>query len=190
MISIHDIFIKRASIENAEEILKLQKLAYISEAEIIDDFTIQPLHQTMDEILSEFSHQIFLKVELDNRIVGSVRTYLERGTVHIGKLIVHPNHQNLGIGTKLLHAAEIQFPDAERYELFTGQKSERNLYLYEKNGYRAFKNKKVSEKLSLVFLEKRNKIAQPFSSADSVPSPLNCRVRRTPSAHKKEQING
>lgn len=35
--------IEKASINDAEEILRLQKLAYISEAEIYDDFNIQPL---------------------------------------------------------------------------------------------------------------------------------------------------
>jgi N-acetylglutamate synthase-like GNAT family acetyltransferase len=150
--------IERAVIENAGEILDLQKLAYLSEAEIVDDFTIPPLHQTIDEIRSEFDHQIFLKVELENRIVASVRCYLEKETCHIGKLIVHPDCQNSGIGTKLLNAAEKQFPDAERYELFTGQKSKKNLHLYEKNSYRLFKTQIVSEKLTLVFLEKINKI--------------------------------
>lgn len=150
-----NIYIEKASIEDVEEILELQKLAYISEAEIINDFTIPPLHQTLDDTLSEFSQQIFLKVEIDNKIIGSVRIYMELGTVYIGKLIVHPDYQNLGIGTKLLNAAEKQFPDAERYELFTGEKSEKSLYIYNKNGYRIFKNKKVSEKLTIVFLEKK-----------------------------------
>lgn len=151
--------IERASIENAEEILDLQKLAYVSEAEIIDDFTIPPLHQTMDEILFEFKNHIFLKVEIDSKIIGSVRACLESGTCHIGKLIVHPDSRNAGIGKKLLNAVERQFPDAERYELFTGEKSKKNLHIYEKSGYQVLKILKVSEKLSLVFLEKTNKIA-------------------------------
>ncbi len=150
--------VERAVIENAGEILDLQKLAYLSEAEIIDDFTIPPLHQTLDEIRSEFDCQIFLKIELENKIAGSVRCYLEKETCHIGKLIVHPDCQNSGIGTNLLNAAENQFPDAERYELFTGQKSKKNLHLYGKNGYRVFKTKTVSEKLTSVFLEKINKV--------------------------------
>ncbi len=151
--------IEEASVEDAEEILELQKLAYISEAEIIDDFTIPPLHQTTAEILSEFDHQVFLKVAHKGRIIGSVRCCLENGTCHIGKLIVHPDHQNHGVGTKLLQAAENQYPDARRYELFTGQKSEKNLHIYEKCGYRPFKNKVISEKLTLVFLEKINNTA-------------------------------
>ncbi len=156
----NEIIIEKALIENVEEILSLQKIAYVSEAKIIDDFTIPPLHQTIEEIQSEFRHQIFLKVELDDVIIGSVRTFLEGKTCYIGKLIVHPKNQNTGIGKKLLHAAEKQFPDAERYELFTGQKSKRNLYIYEKNGYQIFKNIKISEKLSMVFLEKINSIKQ------------------------------
>lgn len=78
MTPLGDIIIERASIEEAEDILALQKLAYMSEAEILDDFTIPPLHQTLDKIRSEFDGQVFLKVERENRIVGSVRCYLEK----------------------------------------------------------------------------------------------------------------
>ena len=151
-----NILIERASAENAGEILNLQKLAYISEAELINDFTIPPLHQTIDEIHAELNNQVFLKVELANKIIGSVRCYSKGPTCYIGKLIVHPENQNSGIGTKLLKEAENQFPDAERYELFTGQQSEKNLYLYKKNGYRIFKDEMLSEKLTLVFMEKAN----------------------------------
>lgn len=150
------LIIEKASIDNAKEILELQKLAYVSEAEIIDDFTIPPLHQTMDEILSEFNDHIFLKAVFDDKIIGSVRVYKEKSTCFIGKLIVHPDHQNQGLGTTLLQKAEMQFPDVNRYELFTGQKSTKNLYLYGKYGYKTLDKKKVSEKLTLIFLEKVN----------------------------------
>ena len=153
---IDEIIIEKASTEDAKEILDLQKIAYVSEAEIIHDVTITPLHQTIDEVLSEFKYQIFLKVELKGKIIGSVRSYLENDTCYIGKLIVHPEYQNLGIGTKLLIAAENLFPSAERYELFTGQKSEKNLHIYIKNSYRIIRSEVVSENLTLVFLEKIN----------------------------------
>ena len=54
----------------------------------------------------------------------------------------------------VLRAAEDLFPNAERYELFTSHKSEKNLHIYEKCGYRPFKTKVVSDKLTTVFLEK------------------------------------
>jgi hypothetical protein len=59
-----------------------------------------------------------------------------------------------GIGRKLMAEIETVFPTAKRFELFTGHKSERNLYLYRKLGYEIFKQQPVNEKLSFVFLEK------------------------------------
>ena len=150
------IVIEKASNEDAAQILALQKLAYRSEAEIIDDFSIPPLHQTLDETLTEFQEQTVLKVQLGERVIGSVRAYQEGETCYIGKLIVHPDFQNRGIGSRLLRAAEELFPNAERYELFTGEKSARNLYLYRKYGYRVFRSKRISDKLTLLYLEKQD----------------------------------
>jgi len=52
--------IERANLEDAAEILALQKLAYLSEARIYDDFTIPPLLQTLEETVAEFDTQVFL----------------------------------------------------------------------------------------------------------------------------------
>ena len=154
MKKLHEIKIEKASAKDAGEILDLQKLAYVSEAEIINDYTIPPLHQTIEEVMSEFNNHIFLKVKHKNRIIGSVRAFAENGTCFIGKLIVHPDHQNQGLGTEVLKRIEKYFHDVNRYELFTGEKSERNLYLYQKMGYQIYKKEKISHKLTLVYLEK------------------------------------
>ena len=45
----------RATIEDAKEILDLQKLAYRSEAEIHYDDTLPPLTQTREEIRNDFA---------------------------------------------------------------------------------------------------------------------------------------
>jgi len=68
--------------------------------------------------------------------------------------IVHPDQQNQGIGTRLMHEIEQAFDHARRFELFTGDRSTRNLYLYGKLGYRAFKRQAISDRVTLVFLEK------------------------------------
>jgi GNAT superfamily N-acetyltransferase len=146
--------ITQATAPDAEEILALQKLAYQSEAAIYQDYTIPPLTQTLVEIKAELLSRHFLKAVAEGRIVGSVRAYFEQGTCCIGRLIVHPAYQNRGLGTKLMGEIEACFPDAQRYELFTGHRSVRNLYLYQKLGYRPARTEKVSEKLTMVFLEK------------------------------------
>ena len=147
--------IEKAKVEDAEEILKLQKLAYLSEAEIYDNYTIPPLTQTLEEIRDDFKRQLFLKVTLDGQIIGSVRARLEDETCFIGRLIVHPHHQNRGTGTRLMHEIEARFRQAERFELFTGYRSERNLHLYNKFGYRVFRTEPITDNLKLVHLEKQ-----------------------------------
>lgn len=144
-----------AVIEDARSILALQKLAYVSEAEIYGDYSIDPLTQTLDALRADFAERVFLKVSVSGRIVGSVRGYLKHDTCHIGRLIVHPDFQNRGIGKRLMREMESFFSNAERYELFTGHKSERNHSLYKKLGYSPYKTERVHDNLVLVFLEKR-----------------------------------
>ena len=148
------LLIERARIDDAAAILDLQKLAYLSEAEIYNNKSIPPLTQTLDEIRAEFDHQIFLKALIDGRMIGSVRAYQTAGTCHIGRLVVHPKFQNRGIGSRLMNAIEAIFEKAERFQLFTGDNSERNLYLYQKLGYREFRRQKFQENLILVYLQK------------------------------------
>ncbi|MFC1881976.1 GNAT family N-acetyltransferase [Thermodesulfobacteriota bacterium] len=148
------LLIERAQVEDAAIILNLQKLAYLSEAEIYNNKSIPPLTQTLEEIRAEFDNQIFLKALIDERIVGSVRAYQTEGTCHIGRLVVHPKFQNRGIGSRLMNEIEGAFEKAKRLELFTGDNSERNLYLYHKLGYREFRRKNFQDNFVLVFLEK------------------------------------
>jgi GNAT superfamily N-acetyltransferase len=135
--------------------LALQKLAYQSEAAIYQDYTIPPLMQTLDEITAAFYGRHFLKAVGAGRIQGSVRAHMDQDTCHIGRLIVHPASQNRGLGTELMREIEACFPEARRYELFTGHLSSRNLYFYQKLGYLPVRREPVTEKLTMVFLEKR-----------------------------------
>jgi ribosomal protein S18 acetylase RimI-like enzyme len=150
-----NITIERASISDAEEILSLQKLAYGSEAETYNDFSIEPLVQTLEELKKQIIDYIVLKAVVDETIIGSVRAYEKNGTCYIGKLMVHPDHQNKGIGKKLMDAIENLFPTS-RYELFTGSRSEKNIGLYEKLGYKTFKTHSINPEFSLIYLEKIN----------------------------------
>ena len=150
-----DILVERATASDAEEILALQKLAYRSEAEIYDDYKIPPLVQTLESIEKDFESQRFLKALMNGRIIGSVRAYSKEGTCYIGRLIVHPDFQNRGLGTKLMNEIERIFRTCKRFELFTGVRSEKNLCLYQKLGYKIFKTANITDQTTIVFLEKR-----------------------------------
>jgi ribosomal protein S18 acetylase RimI-like enzyme len=147
--------VEKAAVSDAEEILSLQKLAYRSEAEIYNDFNIPPMVQTLESIEKDFENQVFLKALIDGSIIGSVRAYSKEGICYIGRLIVRPDFQNRGIGTKLMNEIEKIFGTCQRFELFTGDKSERNLYLYQKLGYKLFKTANITDQTTIVYLEKK-----------------------------------
>lgn len=143
-----------ASIEDAAAILELQKLAYQSEAKLYNDFSIPPLIQTMEELKVDFTSKVFLKAQVESKIIGSVRGYQSGNTCYVERLIVHPNHQGKGIGTALMESFESCFDQVQRFELFTGNKSDRNIHLYERLGYKIFKHAEINKNLSFVLMEK------------------------------------
>ena len=150
-----NIKILKADLADMEAILQLQYAAYQSEARIHNDFNIQPLRQTLDEIKDEYNKGfIILKAVQDGVIIGSVRAYADGDTVYIGKLMVHPDHQGNGYGKRLLAAIEEKL-HRKRFELFTSCKSDRNLQLYEKSGYKRFREETDEAGIRFVYLEKK-----------------------------------
>jgi len=147
------LIILKAQESDVAEILRLQHAAYQSEALIYNDYSIQPLTQTLEQAAAEFQGRFVLKAVIDGEIVGSVRAHEKDGTAYIGKLIVLPSCQNKGIGKQLMQTIENEF-QGKRFELFTGAKSEKNLAFYEKCGYRRFKTEEVKPGLTMVYLEK------------------------------------
>lgn len=146
--------ITKAQKEDLQEILDLQYLAYESEAKLLNNTKIPPLTQTLSQVNEEYNKGIILKaVNENNVIIGSVRAYCEKGTAYIGKLMVSPKFQGKGIGTKLLLEIENSFPKC-RYELFTSTKSMDNIKLYQRFGYKVFKEKDIAPTLRFVYLEK------------------------------------
>lgn len=146
-----------AGAQDCDEIVQLQKLAYQTEAQIYQDWTIPPLTQTPEDLRQEFEHLAILKAVHAGRVVGSIRAQLIDGICHIGRLIVHPDFQRQGIGSALLQKIEQIFAHAEIYELFTGGKSEGNIRFYQNQGYKISHTKNISDRLELIYLSKLKK---------------------------------
>ena len=156
----NEVQIENASKSDLPQILALQKEAYTAEAKLYDDYSLPPLTQSYEEIEEDYRKQIFLKAVNEGNLIGSVRAFDKEGICCIGRLIVDSKYQNRGLGSKLLQAIEARFRGSMRYELFTGHRSKKNLYLYKKLGYEIYRKQKVSESLTLVFLKKSSNAAK------------------------------
>ncbi len=148
--------ISEAVPSDAAEILELQKKAFYPQGVLYGDFTLPPLVQTLEELTEDFKAGVFLKAMRDGELVGSVRGCAQGDTCHISRLFVHPDHQNKGIGKKLMRAIEEKFKNVRRYELFTGHKSEKSLMLYKKLGYQPF-TEKSDGNVTLIYLGKEKR---------------------------------
>lgn len=148
--------IQKVQFTDLAELLALQKKCYFQEAIIYNDYQIPPLVQTMVSIEEDFKQQIFLKLVNNQQIIGSVRGYTTNEVCKIGRLIVHPNFQNRGLGKKLMAAIEQEFLTVDNYELFTGHQSQKNLNFYKKLGYIEFQRQPIHNNLILIYLVKNN----------------------------------
>lgn len=146
--------ISQADMNDLHKILELQKLAFMQEARLYNNYNIQPLMQTIEEIGTEFGNKVFLKAETDLIIVGSVRANVSENDCWVNKLMVHPDYQGRGIGRALLLEIEKYFPKIKRFRLATGARSKNNIRLYEKAGYSIVKYDKFHDGVEAVFLEK------------------------------------
>ncbi|MBI4733314.1 MAG: GNAT family N-acetyltransferase [Rubrobacteridae bacterium] len=149
--------IKIAEQLDLKQILELQYRAFYGQALIYNDFKLPPLTQTLDEISKEFTHKTIYKLEMDGKIVASIRCAIENEILLVERLIVDPKYQNQGIGTSIMKEIENLYSNTvKKYTLFTGHKSERNIRLYEKLGYKEIRQEPLTNNCMLVYMEKRN----------------------------------
>ncbi|HEY4342527.1 MAG TPA: GNAT family N-acetyltransferase [Steroidobacteraceae bacterium] len=145
-----------AELDDASAILELQRQAYQAEALLYNDWSIPPLTQSLAQLMDEFQDSVVLKAVSGTSLLGSVRGRAADGVAHIGRLIVAPAAQRRGIGTALLRGIESAFPHVQRFELFTGSKSEGNIRLYRTHGYAISHERALSPSVTLVYMSKAN----------------------------------
>lgn len=146
-----------AAEEDLEQILQLQKKSFYGQALIYNDFELPSLTQTIDDLKAEFKLKMIFKLERDHRIIASIRCYIENNNLFIEKLIVDPDFQNRGIGTSVIREIEKRYSRVvNKFALYTGDKSSRNLHIYKKLGYREIRREPTSHNFQLICMEKAN----------------------------------
>ncbi len=142
--------------DDAGEALTLQRAAFVQEAIIYDSIHMPPLTQTLDELRAELVENLGCVAREGGRMLGAVRARTDGDLLLIGRLVIAPDVQGKGIGSRLLDAVEQRGREAgcREAELFTGSLSEANLRLYERSGYRETSRVEGDDGIEQVFLRK------------------------------------
>jgi len=133
----------------------MQKVSFYEIAERHNDFDIPPMTQTLEQLRSEYPlYDSYIAVD-GGTCVGTIRAEMRGETCEIGRVVVHKDYQNRGIGKKLMAFIENQYNEVESFELFTGSKDPKNLYFYESLGYKEFK-RRAYKGYELIYFKKIN----------------------------------
>ncbi|WP_345803445.1 GNAT family N-acetyltransferase [Microbacterium sp. AZCO] len=143
--------------EDAGEVLTLQRAAFVQEALIYGTPDMPPLTQSLDELEHELHDNLGQVALAGPRMVGALRARLDDGLLLIGRISIAPDQQGKGIGSRLLAAVEERGrgAGATEAELFTGSLSEANLRLYTREGYAETQRVQGDDGIEQVFLRKR-----------------------------------
>jgi ech hydrogenase subunit C len=144
----------RAEKSDAPGILDLQKTAGQCEAEIYNDENLPALQQTLEELQNDFDRAIYIKAVINDKIIGSVRGQANKDTAYVSGVVVHPYYQRHDIGRQLVEEIEKAFPNAKRFEAFTGRPNVRALHLLGRAGYQEFTTEPFTPAITWVYLQK------------------------------------
>lgn len=118
------------------ELVVLQRCCWTAEAIANQTLDVPALHETHEQVLAWATTWTTVVVRLRGRLVGAARARQEARDWHVGRLMVAPDLAGRGIGSALLGLVEGLAPDGvERFVLFTGARSERNVRTYRRAGY-------------------------------------------------------
>ncbi len=138
----------RLSVEDAGELLTVQRSAYAEQAQLHADPHLPPLTQTLSQLRAELDDPavtalgIRLPTRFGARLVAAVRLRrrADGRDGEVSRLVVVPDLQGQGLGSTLLgavHDVVATAPGGPRCQLhlFTGEHSAANLRLYARHGY-------------------------------------------------------
>ncbi|MGX1701801.1 GNAT family N-acetyltransferase [Microbacterium sp. NPDC055357] len=129
--------IRPIAVDDAGEVLTLQRAAFVQEALVYGDPHMPALTQTLDELTAELEENLGCVAVAGTRVVGAARARADGELLLVGRIAIAPDVQGGGVGSAVLEAVEERGREVgcRVAELFTGSLSEANLRLYERLGY-------------------------------------------------------
>lgn len=76
------------------------------------------------------------KITHELRVIGGLVIFPQQhGRYELGRIFIHPDYQNQGVGAQAIHFLEETYPHARQWTLGTPEWNGRNRHFYEKMGY-------------------------------------------------------
>jgi tRNA (guanine37-N1)-methyltransferase len=122
---------------DAAELLTLQRACWVQEQQANPGVEIPAHQESLADVRAWMQEWTTFVLRSGGRLIGAARARRDGDTWDIGRIMVAPDLQGLGIGRLLLTRIEQAAPEGIReFLLFTGAGSERNIRMYKKGGYR------------------------------------------------------
>jgi ribosomal protein S18 acetylase RimI-like enzyme len=145
-----------ATISDSKEIYDLQLLAFSQQALIYKTDDLPALTETLSSFEDTFPQYTYLKAVNGKKIIGAVRAYEKNYVCYIERLIVHPEFQNKGLGKLMMKRIEDKFDSVNKFDIFTGHLSRKNIRLYESIGYKIYKEEYLNDFVNIVHMCKNH----------------------------------
>lgn len=149
--------VRPVRLEDAGQILTLQRAAFVEEAQVYDDADMPALTQTLAQLEVELADNVGCVAVDGERVVGALRAVHRDGLLLIGRIATVPDRMGEGIASALLDDVESRARDlgCMSAELFTGSRSVGNLSLYLGRGYVESERIDQGDGTAQIFLRKR-----------------------------------
>ncbi len=143
-----------ARLDDAPALLAMQKLAFEPEARACQEWEIPPLRETVEDVREHIRTATVLKAVDGDSLLGAIRGIVTGDSCLIRVLVVAPEAQGRGLGTRLLRAIEDAHPQVGCFDLTTNMIMAGNVRFYLRHGYELVEQVQHSEKIRLAFMRK------------------------------------
>ena len=148
----------RASMEDAETIWRMQRIAFAELLERYQDFDTNPGNEPLEKVQWRFSFPAtyFYFIQVDGVNAGAIRIidHHDDSPKKISPLFVLPQFQGKGIAQAAIREAE-RIHGSDNWCLDTILQEKGNCHLYEKMGYRQTgETRVINDRMTLVLYKK------------------------------------
>ena len=148
----------KADITDAEEIRRIQALAFAELYERYQDHASSPANETVERVTERFKGipQDHYILRLNGENIGSVRVApLPDNVCYLNSICIVPQYRGQGLGKLVMSELEALYPDAKRWELTTINQEKTLCRFYEMLGYTCLGDyRELQEGMMLVKYEK------------------------------------